>query len=82
MFTPPYFVPKQMAEMCENLNDDIAEAEANGSMDPVSLATKYSLRFAEIHPFQGGNGRMRRMMLNATMFRFHRCLCADRRTRR
>ncbi|KAJ4268891.1 hypothetical protein NW762_002962 [Fusarium torreyae] len=70
MFVTPQFVPGKMTEMCANLKREIAEGEAQGSLDPFSLASEYSLRFVEIHPFQDGNGRMCRMILNAILFRY------------
>lgn len=70
MFVPPKFVPAKMEEMCVNLKNDIEKGEAQRSLDPFSLASKYSLRFVEIHPFQDGNGRMCRMILNAILFRY------------
>lgn len=69
MFTPPQYVPKQMEEMCNNLKNDLNAAKAT-AIDPISLATKYSLEFVTIHPFQDGNGRMCRLILNAILFRF------------
>jgi Fic family protein len=70
MFVTPKFVPDKMGEMCANLKKDIEEGEAQNSLDPFSLSSKYSLRFVEIHPFQDGNGRMCRMILNAILFRY------------
>lgn len=70
MFIMPKFVPAKMIEMCANLKKDIERGEAQHSLDPFSLASKYSLRFVEIHPFQDGNGRMCRMILNAILFRY------------
>ncbi|RGP71532.1 fic doc family [Fusarium sporotrichioides] len=68
MFTMPKFVPAKMTEMCANLKREIDEG--GQSLDPFSLASKYSLRFVEIHPFQDGNGRMCRLILNAILFRY------------
>ncbi|KAF5980912.1 fic doc family [Fusarium coicis] len=67
MFVMPQYVPAKMAEMCANLKNDINGKEI---LDPFSLAAKYSLRFVEIHPFQDGNGRMCRIILNAILFRY------------
>lgn len=67
MFIMPKFVPVKMTEMCANLKKEL---EGVQSLDPFSLASKYSLRFVEIHPFQDGNGRMCRMILNAILFRY------------
>jgi Fic family protein len=68
MFVMPKFVPAKMTEMCANLKRDLDEG--GQGLDPFSLAAKYSLRFVEIHPFQDGNGRMCRMILNAILFRY------------
>ncbi|QPC74382.1 hypothetical protein HYE68_005134 [Fusarium pseudograminearum] len=68
MFIMPKFVPAKMTEMCANIKRELQEGD--NSLDPFSLASKYSLRFVEIHPFQDGNGRMCRMILNAILFRY------------
>ncbi|PNP82296.1 hypothetical protein FNYG_04485 [Fusarium nygamai] len=65
MFVMPQYVPAKMAEMCANLKSDIDGKEV---LDPFSLAAKYSLRFVDIHPFQDGNGRRCRIILNAILF--------------
>ncbi|KAG5661434.1 hypothetical protein KAF25_005556 [Fusarium avenaceum] len=71
MFTMPKFVPAKMAEMCADLRRELEEGEATrGILDPFSLASKYSLKFVEIHPFQDGNGRMCRLILNAILLRY------------
>jgi hypothetical protein len=71
MFIMPKFVPAKMAEMCADLQREIEEGEASrGILDPFSLASKYSLKFVEIHPLQDGNGRMCRLILNAILLRY------------
>ncbi|KAM6518806.1 hypothetical protein FSOLCH5_007569 [Fusarium solani] len=70
MFVVPKFIPEKMREMCAELKKDIEEGEAQASLDPFSLSAKYSLKFVEIHPFQDGNGRMCRMILNVILFRY------------
>ncbi|KAM0443173.1 hypothetical protein ACHAQK_003535 [Fusarium lateritium] len=70
MFIVPRFVPARMAQMCADLQREIEEGEARGTLDPFSLASKYSLKFVEIHPFQDGNGRMCRLILNAILLRY------------
>lgn len=70
MFVVPRFVPDKMRDMCAELKKDMEEGEAQSSLDPFSLSAKYSLRFVEIHPFQDGNGRMCRMILNVILFRY------------
>ncbi|CAJ0553336.1 Ff.00g118480.m01.CDS01 [Fusarium sp. VM40] len=71
MFIMPKFVPAKMVEMCAGLQRELEEGEATrGILDPFSLASKYSLKFVEIHPFQDGNGRMCRLILNAILLRY------------
>ncbi|OAA46377.1 Filamentation induced by cAMP/death on curing-related protein [Metarhizium rileyi] len=69
-FTVPQFVPRKMEEMCAALKEELIEAENKGTIDPFSVASKYSLEFVQIHPFQDGNGRMCRMILNAILCRY------------
>ncbi|KAI1376312.1 fido domain-containing protein [Hypoxylon crocopeplum] len=69
-FTVPKFVPAKMEEMCNDLKKELAAAEESNTVDPFSIAAKYSLEFVEIHPFQDGNGRMCRMILNAILCRY------------
>ncbi|CAH0046183.1 unnamed protein product [Clonostachys solani] len=69
-FTVPKFVPAKMTEMCDNLKQELEDAERNKAIDPFSTASKYSLEFVQIHPFMDGNGRMCRMILNAILCRY------------
>ncbi|KPM45816.1 hypothetical protein AK830_g709 [Neonectria ditissima] len=69
-FTVPSFVPAKMKEMCDNITKDLANAEKQNVIDPFSIASKYSLEFVSIHPFQDGNGRLCRMILNAILCRY------------
>ncbi|KAM3451110.1 hypothetical protein MY5147_009151 [Beauveria neobassiana] len=69
-FVVPQHVPSQMAKLCANLKQEIVKAEVAKSIDPFSLASKYSLEFVQIHPFLDGNGRMCRLILNVILFRF------------
>ncbi|KAG8411112.1 hypothetical protein J3458_016223 [Metarhizium acridum] len=69
-FTVPQFVPKKMKEMCDALKEELKAAEDKKGIDPFSIASKYSLEFVQIHPFQDGNGRMCRMILNAILCRY------------
>ncbi|KAH6982067.1 fic/DOC family protein [Ilyonectria sp. MPI-CAGE-AT-0026] len=69
-FTVPHFIPAKMKEMCNNLMQDLEAAEDQNTIDPFSIAAKYSLEFVSIHPFQDGNGRLCRMILNAILCRY------------
>ncbi len=69
-FVVPQHVPAKMAKLCADLKQEMDKAETDKSVDPFSLASKYSLEFVQIHPFLDGNGRMCRLILNAILFRF------------
>lgn len=69
-FTPPQFVAKNMKELVSELNDDIRKCEESNTLDPFQLAAKYSMRFLQIHPFQDGNGRICRLILNALLLKY------------
>lgn len=68
-FSVPKFVPEHM-KMCDTLAQDLAAAQSANTIDPFSVAAKYSLEFVQIHPFQDGNSRMCRMILNVILCRF------------
>ncbi len=38
-------------------------------MHPVMLATEFHYRFVRIHPFDDGNGRMSRLLMNLILLR-------------
>ncbi|XP_044717854.1 uncharacterized protein HRG_08496 [Hirsutella rhossiliensis] len=42
---------KDMREMCESLKQELTAAEERRTIDPFSIAAKYSLMFVEIRPF-------------------------------
>ncbi|KAH8898154.1 Fic-domain-containing protein [Thozetella sp. PMI_491] len=63
-------VPRYMKEMIENLNNDIAKAEASGTIDPYTLAARYHYQFVMIHPFGDGNGRTSRVILNVLLLKY------------
>lgn len=70
MFIMPKYVPQRMKELCSSLKEEIQAIETQGHVDPFSLAAKYSLQFVDIHPFQDGNGRMCRIILNVILRRY------------
>ncbi|KAJ3577214.1 hypothetical protein NPX13_g3358 [Xylaria arbuscula] len=70
MFTPPKFVEKQMKELVDDLNVELNKAREEEKLDPFAFAAKYSMRFVQIHPFQDGNGRICRMLLNVLLCKF------------
>ncbi|WAO88775.1 Fido domain-containing protein [Fusarium falciforme] len=70
MFIMPKYVPQRMRELCSSLKEEIQTIETQGYVAPFSLAAKYSLQFVDIHPFQDGNGRMCRIILNVILRRY------------
>ncbi|KAK2060275.1 fic/DOC family protein [Colletotrichum caudatum] len=70
LFTVPHFVPQKMKQLFENLKTELQLASSSNSIDPFSVAAKYSLEFVQIHPFRDGNGRTCRMILNAILCRY------------
>lgn len=69
-------VPSAMKRMIRDYEADTRKAIENRGMDPIALAAKYSHIFVNIHPFEDGNGRMSRLILNAILFKFTCCLVA------
>lgn len=61
-----------MIAMIAELNQDLeyARQHNHNQTDPFALAAKYSMRFAQIHPFQDGNSPMSRLILNAILCKY------------
>ncbi|KAI3116863.1 hypothetical protein CBS147333_487 [Penicillium roqueforti] len=62
-------VPFKMKGMVRDLHSDVKEAIAKGTLDPVSIASKYTHVFVNIHPFIDGNGCMCRLILNSMLLK-------------
>lgn len=64
-FTPPpfYDIPKHMGDLLHTLNTNPDE------LRPIELAAQIHYDFAWIHPFEDGNGRMSRLLLNLILVR-------------
>ena len=67
-------IPRQMAKLVKDFNLDIDKADngklSDGTIDPFMLAAKYCHRLAMIQPFNNGNGRMSRLLLNAILLKY------------
>ena len=59
-FASPEETPAKMQE----LMDWLRERNQAKDLDPVLLATEYHYRFIRIHPFDDGNGRIARLLMN------------------
>lgn len=66
----PSDIPPAMRSMVLALQNDLAQVEASGYLDPFMLAAKYCDRFVNIHPFKDANGRMCRLILNAILIKY------------
>ncbi|CAD6588148.1 MAG: hypothetical protein ASARMPRED_003409 [Alectoria sarmentosa] len=68
--TKPSDIPGAMKSMVSRLQEDLAEVEVSGQIDPFMLAAKYCDRFVNMHPFKDANGRMCRLILNAFLIKY------------
>lgn len=62
-------VPYKMKAMVHELQSDLKEVIAKGTVDPIAMASKYTHIFVNIHPFIDGNGRMCRLILNSMLLK-------------
>jgi Fic family protein len=58
-----------MKAMVRELQSDMKEVIAKGTIDPIAIASKYTHIFVNIHPFIDGNGRMCRLILNSILLK-------------
>ena len=59
-----------MAQLVKEFNNDTADAWMIGHLDAPILAAKYCSAFVNIHPFEDGNGRVCRMLLNVVLIKY------------
>ncbi len=64
-----YASPEETAGLMTDLVDWYNAAEAEGKLSPVELAALFHYRFIRIHPFEDGNGRIARLMMNFILHR-------------
>ena len=64
-YASPEETPALMADLVNWYN----EAEASGEYSPVELAALFHYRYIRIHPFEDGNGRIARLMVNYILAR-------------
>lgn len=64
-YASPEETPALMADLVEWYND----AEREGCLTPVELAAMFHYRYIRIHPFEDGNGRIARLMVNYILSR-------------
>jgi Fic family protein len=64
-----YASPEETPSLMTDLVDWYNKAEQEGKLSPVELAALFHYRYIRIHPFEDGNGRIARLMVNFIMAR-------------
>ncbi len=64
-----YASPEETPALMTDLVNWYNEAELSGKFSPVELAAIFHYRYIRIHPFEDGNGRIARMMVNYILSR-------------
>lgn len=66
-YASPEETPALMTDLVEWYNAE----EQKGEMSPIELATVLHYRYIRIHPFEDGNGRIARLLVNYILTRHH-----------
>ena len=64
-----YASPEETPSLMTDLVDWYNEAEQSGKFTPVELAAIFHYRYIRIHPFEDGNGRIARLLVNYILSR-------------
>lgn len=64
-----YASPEETPGLMGDLVDWYNAAEREGKLSPVELAALFHYRYIRIHPFEDGNGRIARLMVNYILTR-------------
>ncbi len=64
-----YASPEETPALMTDLVDWYNEEEPKGLLNPVELAALFHYRYIRIHPFEDGNGRIARLMVNYILSR-------------
>ena len=64
-----YASPEETPGLMTDLVDWYNKAEKDGKLSPVELAALFHYRYIRIHPFEDGNGRIARLMVNFILTR-------------
>lgn len=59
-----YASPEETPSLMTDLVDWYNKAESEGKLSPTELATLFHYRYIRIHPFEDGNGRIARLLVN------------------
>ena len=64
-----YATPEETPGLMADLVDWYNAAEQEGKLSPIELAALFHYRYIRIHPFEAGNGRIARLMVNYILAR-------------
>ncbi|MBQ9237090.1 MAG: Fic family protein [Prevotella sp.] len=64
-----YASPEETPALMNDLVTWYNEEEAKGRLTPIELAILFHYRYIRIHPFEDGNGRIARLMVNYILLR-------------
>lgn len=64
-----YASPEETPALMSDLVDWYNTAETSGEYSPIELAALFHYRYIRIHPFEDGNGRIARLMVNYILAR-------------
>ena len=64
-----YALPEETPALMTDLVDWYNIAESEGKLSPVELAALFHYRYIRIHPFEDGNGRIARLLVNYILAR-------------
>ena len=64
-----YASPEETPALMSDLVDWYNRAEQEGKLSPVELAALFHYRYIRIHPFEDGNGRIARLLVNYILAR-------------
>ncbi|MCM1139555.1 MAG: Fic family protein [Muribaculum sp.] len=64
-----YATPEETPTLMADLVDWYNDAEKSGRFSPVELAALFHYRYIRIHPFEDGNGRIARLLVNYILAR-------------
>lgn len=64
-----YASPEETPSLMSDLVAWYNETEKQGTLKPIELAALFHYRYIRIHPFEDGNGRIARLLVNYILFR-------------
>ena len=64
-----YASPEETPALMKDLIEWYNQEEQAGTMKPIELASLFHYRYIRIHPFEDGNGRISRLIVNYILYR-------------